>query len=495
MVKLHNTNNLTATKVYLIDKKELESHPDNKLFSTLNFKAKYNQKCFLADKNQVYIGLDLENKTTSDPFYKLDFYELGATLGNIIEPTKILDLQLEKITTDYDNKSIVDFTLGFSQAIWKFTKFKEKKEEEINKSHRIFTAGSISKKLSQDDIEIFEALQSSIILTRETVDDTPENINPESIINIIQSNLQDYSNIDIKVFNDNELADHKMNSIRYVGRASRFEPTMVHVSYKPKSEVKNKICLVGKGVTYDSGGLDVKTSGHMKTMKCDMAGAATVFGVMSAIAKIGLEHTEVHWISPFVENMVSGEAYKADDIINSYSGQTIEVFNTDAEGRLTLADALSYATTLDPDYIIDFATLTGMCLYAVSEYYTAIMGNDTKLSTSLINSFQNEGEYAVLVDMPEVLREAIEGDISDVINTSKIKMAGHITAGLFLSNFIDQTKFRNPDLKIDNPKTYSWAHLDIAGSSYNEGSNKIGAKGSTGHNVRSMFRWLLENDR
>lgn len=285
-----------------------------------------------------------------------------------------------------------------------------------------------------------------------------------------------------------------MDGINYVGRASDHKPVMVHAVFHPPKTVKYRVCLVGKGVTYDSGGLNIKLGDQMKTMKCDIGGAATIFGLFKTIAINKLEHTEVHWISPFVENMINSNSFKADDIIKSYSGQTIEVHNTDAEGRLTLADALSYATCFQPDYIVDLATLTGACVFALSDEFTAIMGNDKKLLSGLHNAFIQNLEDAQLLTLSMNLKETVEGDISDVINTSKIKNAGHITAGHFLSFFIDQSNFTNLKLTDRETKTYSWAHLDIAGSSYNNNKNKIGAKGATGHGVRSLWTWLKSLD-
>ncbi len=286
-----------------------------------------------------------------------------------------------------------------------------------------------------------------------------------------------------------------MKGITFVGRASRFKPTLVHVTLKPEGEIKHTICLIGKGLTYDSGGLDIKVAGHMRTMKTDMAGSATMFGVIKILSELGLKNTQVHWISAFAENMISESSYKADDIITSYSGQTIEVYNTDAEGRLTLADALTYATLLNPDYIIDAATLTGACIMALSAYFTALMGNDTELCQKLHDTFVEENEPTILVHMPEMLREYVQGSNSDLVNTSKSPISsGHVTAGLFLSHFVDQSLFRNPEIKIENPKCFKWAHMDIAGSAYNESKNNLGVSGATGQSVKSLVKFVQKID-
>lgn len=340
------------------------------------------------------------------------------------------------------------------------------------------------------------ALDGAILLTRTLVNEPPETLHPHTAAKLVLENFKRIKGVKVNICDEKWMAANGMNSITFVGRGSRYQPRLVHVLLKPKNKPKYKVVLVGKGLTYDSGGLDVKIGGGMKTMKMDMAGAATMFGVTKAIAALGLDNVELHWLSAFAENMIGPNSYKADDIIETYSGQTVEVHNTDAEGRLTLADVLSYATTLNPDYIIDAATLTGAAIAAVSERFTALMGNDQKLIGSLLSQFENEGEYTIFTPMPEALREVVKGDISDLINTATIeRQAGHVSAGLFLSHFVNQNNFRNPKLKIKKPTEPAWVHLDIAGSAYNNGKNSLETKGATGQSVRSLVAWLQSLDK
>lgn len=202
---------------------------------------------------------------------------------------------------------------------------------------------------------------------------------------------------------------------------------------------------------------------------------------------------EIHWLTAFCENKIDGSAYVPDDIITSYSGQTVEIQNTDAEGRLTLMDMLSYATVkIDPDYIIDIATLTGACIMANGHTYTGMMSNDQTLSDSLMQTFVENGEHTNLNSLSEFYRKFVKSEIADLTNTSKIdRYAGHATAGLFLSHFVDQSNFRREELKIENKKTYPWVHLDIAGSSNNNKRNTLNYDGSTGHSIRSLFEFLV----
>jgi len=480
-------------KVYLVGQNSLKNYEKVDIFESLKFKGNYKQIAFLPESKQVFVGTTFETENKFfDPFNKVDFFNLGAVLINSLAKTKITDLKLEFVDPElnFDNQKMSSLLLGMYQASWNFDKYLDPKKAK-SKELSVSFSPEIQKLVSETDLLEVKILNDNLNLVRYLVDSTPEDINPQSIIDIVKQNLGDKSNVSLEIWDSKDLEKNKLNGVLFVGRASRYQPTMVQARLKPKGEVKNKIVLVGKGVTYDSGGLDIKSDGHMKTMKMDMAGSSTMFGVIKALAELGLENTEVYWISAFAENMVAGNSYKSDDVITSYSGQTIEINNTDAEGRLLLADCLALATTLDPDYIIDAATLTGACVVALSERYTGLMSNDQQLSDSLFRSFVEENEHATQVILPEIFRSEVHGDISDLINTSKLRrMVGHITAGLFLSHFVDQKLFRNPEMNIKTPKNYSWAHLDIAGSAMNNKQNSLECNGATAQSVRSLINWV-----
>lgn len=490
---INSQDNPKATKIHLVSNDNLNSFAKVELFESLKFKGNYKQVVFLPEANQIFIGTHFENEgKVFDPFHKVDYFSLGAIVVNALAKTKITELQIENTTVDLklNSKNLYDFLLGMHQASWNFDTFLDSKKLKT-KELKISLGSELNKLLSQEKLNEIKIFNTNLNLVRTLVESIPEDVNPESIIKIIKQNLEGKNNLEVEIWDSKDLEENKMNGVLFVGRASRYQPTLVHVTLKPKGEVKKRIALIGKGVTYDSGGLDIKTEGHMKTMKSDMAGSSTMFGTIKTLAEIGLKNTEVHWISAFAENMVSGNSYKSDDILTSYSGQTVEIFNTDAEGRLLLADCLSLATTFDPDYIIDAATLTGACIVALSERYAAVMSNDEQFSDSLFSSFVAENENAAQVILAEDLREEVHGKISDLVNTSNIgRQAGHITAGLFLSHFVNQKLFRNPDLKIENPKEYPWVHLDIAGSAFNKKKNGVGYEGATGHAVRSLVSWV-----
>lgn len=489
-------------EIYIVSKVELLNLDESKqaILSSLKFTAKFAQVAVLPESKKIYVGLTLESKQkTFDPFHRVNMYVLGAKLYRKIASLDINTIYLhsnpiftepkKNVFGDF-SKNLFEFVLGLSQANWNLDTYLPPASAK-NKAIELSLDTNLSELVTEEFQTKLKALNDGIILTRSLVDDIPEYINPTTLPGIVKRELSGKPTISIDVLDYSKLQELGMEGITFVGRASRHDPVMVHVVLKPAGIVTKKVCLVGKGVTYDSGGLDIKTGGSMKTMKVDMAGSATMFGVMKTLSEIGLQNTEVHWISAWVENMVDGSSYKTDDILTTYSGQTVEILNTDAEGRLTLADALTYATLQDPDFIVDTATLTGAAVVSVSPYYTAMMGNDAELIRALDSAFVEEGERTVHTPMPEVLRSKVKGRVAELINTSKLPKAGHITAGLFLSHFVDQNNFRNSKLGITEPKAYAWAHLDIAGSCWNDKMNDIDADGATGQSVKGLSAWIL----
>ena len=249
----------------------------------------------------------------------------------------------------------------------------------------------------------------------------------------------------------------------------------MHLTYKPRQATKKKVFLIGKGITFDSGGISLKPSDGMETMKMDMAGAATVLGVFSQIAQ-SLPRVEVHGLVATCENLPSGTAIKPGDVVTAFNKKTIEVLNTDAEGRMVLADALSYAETFKPDSIVDLATLTGACIVALGNDVAAILGTDQQLIKSVEKASQDAGERMWQLPLEEEYAEAMKSDIADVKNISTPGTgAGTITGALFLKNFVQETP---------------WAHLDIAGPSYTKAKYGYRGKGATGIGVRLLYQFI-----
>jgi leucyl aminopeptidase len=483
------------TKIIFLTTESVKEHEQASTFEKLDFEGKFGQISYFPESDTVFIGIEYKLKVkTSDIDAKPNYYSLGAKIAKYLCETKVTAVEITTLPKEYQSSKVIQqIILGISQGSWQFDKYLNKKSS-TKKNYDISFATGLEDILTSGDMQELFALDKGISLNRTLVEETPENLNPESIQRILKSEFQHYQNITHEIINYDQLQARGMEGITAVGRGSRFKPILSHMILKPKNQIStSRVCLIGKGLTYDSGGMDIKTKGHMRTMKMDMGGSALMTGVMKTLAELGgLEHTEVHWISAYAENMVNDDSYKADDILTTYSGQTVEVWNTDAEGRLTLADALSYATMQDPKYIVDAATLTGACVRAVSEYYAAIMGNDKDLIGAISSSFVEQGELAVHTPLPEVLRASVKGELSDLINTSLPGTnAGHLTAGLFLSHFVDQNNFRGERYgKITQKKAYPWVHLDIAGSAYNSKKNDLGTSGATGHGVKSLVSWL-----
>jgi len=285
--------------------------------------------------------------------------------------------------------------------------------------------------------------------------------------------------LEIKVLEKKELEKLGMGALLGVSAGSAQPPCLIHMIYRPTG-VKGaipKIALVGKGLTFDSGGLSIKTASSMETMKLDKAGASAVLGVMSALDRLK-PAIEVHGIMGMTENMPSGSAIRPGDILRTMSGKTIEVLNTDAEGRLVLADALAYAQAQKVDRIIDLATLTGACMVALGPVVTGVFGNNQEMVEQFLTASSRAGEKMWQLPLYEEYSEQLRSDVADIKNTPTSRYGGAITAGLFLKSFV-------------NGKT-PWIHLDLAGPAYLESEQGYMRKGATGATVRTLLTYIEE---
>ena len=284
--------------------------------------------------------------------------------------------------------------------------------------------------------------------------------------------------ISVTIMDRSEMEKLGMHAALSVGAGSQHEPVGVHLSYAPRG-AKRTVAVVGKAVTFDSGGLNVKTGDGMTTMKIDMAGAASVLGLFKALATFR-PNVAVHGIFLAVENMPGGSAYRPGDVVKAMDGTTIEVLNTDAEGRITLADALAYAKTLEPNAIVDLATLTGACVTALGDDIAGLMSNDRKLADRVLRAAKEAGEPLWELPLYEPYMDHVKSKIADIKNIGVRGSAGTISAALFLKPFVGSVP---------------WAHLDIAGPSYAERETRPDQPyGGTGYGVRTLVR-LLEGIR
>lgn len=327
-------------------------------------------------------------------------------------------------------------------------------------------------KRAQEGIEKAKILSAATCYARDLVNTPSSHMGPQDLAEEARKIVG--HGVSVKIMDKKEMERKKMHAALAVGRGSDHEPVAVHLSYRPKG-AKKKIAIVGKAVTFDSGGLSLKPADSMMTMKIDMAGAATVLGLFKAIAELK-PNVEVHGIFLAVENMPGGNAYRPGDVVTAMNGMTIEILNTDAEGRVTLADALCYAAQLKPDTIIDLATLTGAIVGALGEDICGLFSSNAKLTERLKAAALDVGEQLWEMPLYEPYAESIKSKIADLKNIGQRGAGGAITAALFLKPFVG-----------DIP----WAHLDIAGTSYTEKESRPDQPyGASGYGVRLLARYL-----
>ncbi|WP_372348777.1 leucyl aminopeptidase [Streptomyces sp. KL116D] len=321
------------------------------------------------------------------------------------------------------------------------------------------------------EVERVLALTEELNRARDLVNTPPNDLNPEAFATVAQVAAKEHG-IKVQVLDEKALEKGGYGGILGVGAGSASGPRLVKLSYK-NSKAKKHLAFVGKGITYDSGGISLKPAGHNETMKCDMAGAAAVFAAVVTAARLGLEVNVTGWLA-LAENMPSGSATRPGDVLRMYSGKTVEVLNTDAEGRLVLADAIAKASEETPDAIVDVATLTGAMMLALGNRTFGIMANDDAFRTSIHEVAEEVGEPSWPMPLPADLRKGMDSSTADIANMGE-RMGGGLVAGLFLKEFVGEG--------------ITWAHLDIAGPAFNEaGPFGYTPKGGTGSAVRTLVR-------
>ncbi|MFJ6013333.1 leucyl aminopeptidase [Streptomyces sp. NPDC092952] len=315
------------------------------------------------------------------------------------------------------------------------------------------------------------ALAEEINRARDLINTPPNDLYPESFAAVATAAGKEHG-IKVQVLDEKALVKGGYGGLLGVGQGSTHGPRLVKLAYThPKAE--KTLALVGKGITYDSGGISLKPAGHNETMKCDMSGAAAVFAAVVTAARLGLKVNVTGWLA-LAENMPSGNATRPGDVLRMYSGKTVEVLNTDAEGRLVLADALTRASEENPDAIVDVATLTGAMVLALGNRTFGIMANDDAFRTSIHEIAEEAGEASWPMPLPADLRKGMDSPTADIANMGE-RMGGGLVAGLFLQEFVGEG--------------IAWAHLDIAGPAFHEGAPYgYTPKGGTGSSVRTLVK-------
>lgn len=324
-------------------------------------------------------------------------------------------------------------------------------------------------------VALGEAVSRAVILARDLVNEPPSLTTPTYLAEAARSLAKGEKAITCEVFGKGEMQQLGMGGILGIARGSDEEPKFIKLAYKGGGN--KTIGLVGKGITFDTGGLSLKPANSMETMKLDMAGAASIFGIFSALPFLKPKVNVVGLIAA-TENMPGASAIKPGDVVTIMNGKTVEILNTDAEGRMVLADGLSYAVAkIQPDVLIDVATLTGACVVALGEEVAGLFANSQQLADDLMKSAKLTGEAVWQLPLVDEYREFMKGTIADLQNIGGGKWGGAITGALFLSEFTDPA--------------IPWAHLDIAGPAYAEKDTAIASKGGTGFGVRMLIHYLL----
>lgn len=320
-------------------------------------------------------------------------------------------------------------------------------------------------------VERATAVSEELNRARDLINTPPNDLNPEAFAAVAAAAAKEHG-IKVQILDEKALAKGGFGGILGVGVGSDAPPRLVKLSYT-SSKAKKHLAFIGKGITYDSGGISLKPAGHNETMKCDMAGAAAVFAAVVSAARLGLEVNVTGWLA-LAENMPSGSATRPGDVLRMYSGKTVEVLNTDAEGRLVLADAIAKASEDGPDAIVDVATLTGAMMMALGSRTFGIMANDDAFRAAIHDASEEAGEPSWPMPLPEHLKKGMDSPTADIANMGE-RMGGGLVAGLFLQEFVGEG--------------ITWAHLDIAGPAFNEGGPfGYTPKGGTGTAVRTLVR-------
>mgnify|MGYP001169155417 CR=1 FL=1 len=323
----------------------------------------------------------------------------------------------------------------------------------------------------------YAAIASGVNFARDLVNGPPSEVHPAYLAEVA-TEISKESGLELTIFEEDELVRRKMDLLMAVGTGSAIRPRLIHLTYRPDGADENtpSIALVGKGVTFDAGGYNIKPTGSMEDMKMDMSGSAAVLGLMKIVKDVA-PNCIVHGIVPTVENLVSSTAYKPGDIYTGLNGKSVEIMNTDAEGRLIMADALCYADSLNPDKLIDLATLTGACVVALGPHIAGIFSNDDSFAKTIKDAADRAGEDMWHMPLAQKLKPMLKSRAADMKNIGQ-RWGGAITAALFLEEFVGER---------------TWAHLDIAGPAFADKAEGHIPAGGTGFGVLTLVQ-LLEGE-
>ena len=435
--------------------------------STLGFEGKEGQVAKLPTSGVIkaalviFVGVGEDSQPTAESLRRAAATGIKATANadsvSIAFPTE-------------DDDAVQAITEGVELGMYRFDRYKSSPDEQTVNSVAILSERSRSK-AAKAAVERGEAVAAAVCLARDWVNTTAGDLTPPAFADAVGEAAAN-DRVKVTVWDDARLAKENCGGILGVGSGSDSESRLVQIAYKPKKPVAH-LALVGKGITFDSGGLSIKPGQSMMTMKCDMGGAAAVIAATLAIARLGLP-IRVTCLVGMAENMVSGSSTRPGDVLTIRGGTTVEVHNTDAEGRLVLADALVLATEQKPDYLVDVATLTGACVVGLGERTTGVLSNDDTLRSAIPRIGDEVGEPTWPLPIAEEMRATVRSsNIADLRQHNPKPVGGTLYAAAFLREFVGESR---------------WAHFDIAGPAFNnESAYGYVPKGGTGAAVRTLI--------
>jgi len=445
--------------------KSLKAKKQKEEVSSLDISDK--KKCFIIKVN--------------DKYNNNYFEEIGGSFFTCIkkyQTIKSVDIYADSLSEEKNKLSKIfsEFIFGFNLKSYVFNKYKTLNKEKINKivDCKIISSNKTS---IEDNYKYYNAIKEGVFLARDLVSEPPNVLNPKSYMEKIKK-LSKFG-LKIKAYNEKELKNLGLNALLGVGLGSANETYLVTIEWNGNKKTKAKpLAFVGKGVCFDTGGISLKPARFMEEMKYDMAGSAAVVGLLKSFALRKAKINAVGVVG-LVENMPGSKAQRPGDIVKSYSGKTIEVLNTDAEGRLVLADALSFTEKkYKPKFIIDLATLTGAIIISLGEEYAGLFSNNDELSKNIFESSKKVNEKVWRLPLHKNYDKLMDSSIADVQNINYIGGAGSITAAQFLQRFIIN---KTP-----------WAHLDIAGMAFSKKAANLNPSGATGFGVRLLNNLIKE---
>lgn len=421
----------------------------------------------------ILIGLGKKQSQNHDAYRHAA--ATAARHANTHKQTEITFVLPELEKEESATKIAAAIAEGATMGLYEITGYKsEKPEKQTLKTITLTTPEKSIEKDLEAGLKSGSIIGEAVATARDLANAPSNELTPESFKTKAQKLAATHKPLSLQIIDKKKAQELGMNGLLGVAKGSQYSPYLLIFKYNGAPKSEKPVALIGKGVTFDSGGISIKPSKGMSEMKGDMGGAAAVFGAIEAIARLKPK-INVLGIIPAVENMPSGTALKPGDIITMSNGKTVEITNTDAEGRLILADALAWATKQNPKYMIDLATLTGACLVALGDQASAILGNNDKLIESLKTAAEYTGERLWQLPLYDEYFGYLKSDIADMINANENRLAGTSSAAKFLEQFVGETP---------------WAHIDIASTMSYDKTKGYEVGGMSGSNVRNLVEFI-----